>query len=309
MYHYWQWASAVVSNQSFTFEYPTLALIPIVLPRLLTDSYSLYVLLFHIEMIGFAGIIAFLIKKVLKLSPLPFLAIFLALFGLLIERLDVYVALLTFVSILLFHNKKYTFSALFLLLASATKIYPLVLFPIFGLRLLKERIKLIPFIVAAILSVILIFTNPYSIEFHKERQVQPESIYGTLIYLNNPKTEIVYDHNAQEYKNVYLPIWFPLGILAFGFLRAIRQKSIFASSFYMILSFIVANKVLSPQYLIWLAPLVVFASKRTRWLILGASVLTIWYLGLYTQTVVDRITPFPWILTLRNLFFTLGLII
>jgi hypothetical protein len=309
VYHYWQWASAFVAGQPFTFEYPTLAFLPMLLPRLLTDSYPIYALLFHIEMIGFAGIIALLLKKVLKLSPLPFLAIFLSLFGLLIELLDVYVALLTFVSILLFHKKKYGFSAIFLCLASATKIYPLILFPIFGLRLLKDRTKLIPFILSGILSMILIFSNPFSIEFHKERPVQPESIYGTLIYLKNPKTEIVYGHNAQEYKDIQLPLWFPIGILAFGFFRAIRQKSVFASSFYMILSFIVANKVLSPQYLIWIAPLIAFVSKRTQWIIIGASILTLWYLGLYTQTVVDRILPFPWILITRNLLLAVGLFI
>ena len=307
IYHYWLWASAFVQKQPFVFEYPNLALIPMVLPRLLTDSYQLYALYFHIEMIVCAGLVALLIKKVMKLSPMPFLIIFVALFGILIELLDVYVSLITFVSVLLFDKKKYWWSAIFLCLASATKIYPLVLFPLFGIRLLKDKYKLIPFVISGILSIILIFSNSFSISFHKDRPVQPESIYGSMAYFRNPKPELIYAHNAIEYKDIFLPLWIPVALLTFGFVRAIQQKSIFVSSFYMILSFIVANKVLSPQYLIWIAPFIVFVQKKTKWAIIIATGLTLWYLGMYNQTIVERIAPFPWILTVRNFLLMIGL--
>lgn len=306
LYHYFVAASKIVETGSIPqTEYPLGALIPMLLPRLLTSDYGMYAILFHIQ-----SVLAFMfglwllrgmwppVRRSLWAYVLPFAF----LFPLAIELLDVYVAVLALLALWLFARGREVPAGIALVAAVSVKFYPIILFPYLMLRGTKR--PLVMGIMAG-LSVMVIALNMYGVSFHAARGVQPESVYGSAMYLiGSRKTE--YAFNSIQFAGSSMPMWASALAMSFFALLAIRSRRFMEGAYLMVLGFILSFKVFSPQYLFWLAPFVPFVGARKRALFVAATVLTAWYLGFYDQAVVKLIAPYSFVLVVRNFLLALS---
>ena len=109
-------------------------------------------------------------------------------------------------------------------------------------------------------------------------------------------------------KDVYTPLYFTIGLLTLGVLRGLLTPSFFQRMYYPLMGFILANGVFSPQYLLWIAPLLPFVKKRIQVLVISATLLTTLYLGYYSQTVHFE-APYYLFLFLRNILLFISLVV
>jgi len=296
LWHYYLNAGTYIETGAVTTEYPSLAILPIVLPRLLTDNFGMYVLWYFALMAICVGATSYVIHKAGK-SVWWYLTIVLSLFPLIFGVYDLFVTLFFFLSVYLFSKKRigHITGSVSFIFSVLLKLYPLSIIPL----LLRYGKKSVFYVAAGLIAFGFILSDSNFISFHKDRTAQPESLYTNLLYLQGKELETVYSHNAMALKDVHVPALFTLSFLAFGVIRALRSKDIYAGSFYSVLGFILANEVFSPQYLIWLAPFVPFIKKRTQLLTMSASFLTMLYLGYYGQAVHFE-NPYYMIIFMRN---------
>ncbi|NWJ47317.1 MAG: DUF2029 domain-containing protein [Chloroflexi bacterium] len=175
-------------------------------------------------------------------------------------------------------------------LAAAAKLYPAVLLPVmliyfwrgkgdreFALRtcvgfVMAGSITTLPFVLSGFPGIL------EFLKYHSERGVQIESLFASIIWLGSEfgLTNAVssVDHGSVNFASPWGSTLASLstlltvgGLLAFyGYLwwitrsggRKLRSDWVFQASTIAVFWFIILNKVLSPQYLIWLLPFVVF---------------------------------------------------
>ena len=305
LWHYYLNAGSYLEAGTVTTEYPSLAILPMILPRLITDNFGMYVLWYFALMALCVGATSYFIHKAGK-SIWWYLVIVLSLFPLIFGVYDLFVTLFFFFSVYLFSKKGigHVTGSVSFLLSILLKLYPLSIIPL----LLRYGRKSVFYVVAGLIAFGFLASDSTFISFHKDRTAQPESLYTNLLYVQGKELETVYSHNAMALKDVHVPILFTLSFLAFGVIRAFRAKNIYAGSFYSVLGFILGNGVFSPQYLIWLAPFVPFIKRRTQLLVMGASFLTMLYLGYYGQAVHFE-NPYYMILFLRNVLLLLAIVV
>lgn len=303
LWHYFLNSGYFLNGKAFSLEYPSGAVIPMILPRLATSDFMLYSWLFHIQtfivfLIGFFFLIKLTNRAWLYILP------FFLLFPLAIELLDIYVVVAMFLSLYFFQKNKFVKSAMLLFIGISIKFWPILLIPLLAIKSKKYTI----YSLVAFLSAIVLFSNIYSLKFHFERGVQPESTAGSIIQVINKK-ETEYKYNAIQIKDSSLPLIVPLAVMALGYIFAFKNKNIFISSFYIILSFILGSKVFSPQYLLWLSPFLPFLKIKKSVLVITATILTTWYLGYYEKAIIDFVFPYNLSLLLRNLALILSFFI
>ncbi len=214
----------------------------------------------------------------------------------LFQRFDIAAAFLTMLAVWFFYRGQVGLAGVALGLGAMAKLYPAVMLPIFLLYLWYtkgDRRAVWRYLVGFGLTCTLVIL-PFAltgleglksfVTYHSERGLQLETIFAGLIvfasYLGLSEAQVVNDHLSFE---IVSPWARPLatastlltvgGLLLIYFLlwRKIRRDRQLISEGWLIptlslsiLWFILSNKVLSPQYLIWLLPFVPLWSGRLK---------------------------------------------
>jgi uncharacterized membrane protein len=294
--------------RDFTVEYPPLTLIFITLPRLIAAGESMYFWAYATEILIFdlVGIcVISAISRRLKLNIWKTLGIYtlavLSIGPLITTRLDIIPAVITLISIYFFLSRRYKTAWALLAIGVLTKIYPLVLAPIFLLYHLQQRQRravlggIISFAaISALIMIPAMFLSfeglGYSFWYHAQRGMQIESSYASILemlYVFN-LIPLGFEFNFGSY-NLVSPVATILSKASFGLMAAallsiywymfkslktvpdkLQQQSVYdypvniiKFSLVAILVFILTNKVFSPQYIIW--PVVLIPLITGKW--------------------------------------------
>ncbi|MFC2027849.1 glycosyltransferase 87 family protein, partial [Chloroflexota bacterium] len=292
--------------------------------------------------------------KRLKYSAMIVLSIYtiglLSLGPTVIDHFDLAAAVLVLLAIWAFISGKNVLSWVFLALGAMVKIFPIVIVPILALYLLRRNdfasiykgtLAFAATLVVICLPCMLIGFDGFvdSFTYHSERGLQAESTYASVLLLGHTwditsiETALVTESGSWEIISstantlaqvspvvmIYL-----LGILyLFYTLREwhfvpinqnVSHIRIITFAILAITVFMLANKVFSPQYIIWLYPLVPLISSRWRifaWAIYATIALMTVYIfsyhydyifsDHYLDLVYDLDAVPIYILALRNL--------
>lgn len=331
------------SKYPMPFEYPFLTLLPFSFPLLLPLN---YVTGFMILMAVFVMAIYFCLKKYGPKNSHQKFLLYLAVgaFATSLVRFDLIVALLLLATVMAALRKKFMLSYTFLALAAGFKFYPILLsIPLFifeqkqlNYQPILIRFKNIGIFISTILfvfgiSVLINFSGTLKpVEFFLQRPIQIESLPAAVIYILTIFLKIpfclknitgaagLYEHVDKActlltqnplYTNTILVvfelIFISLVVLIIYF--QIKNKLNFIASFILILmSILLTNKVLNPQYFIWLIPLItlVLKSKLQSMIFLIILLLTsLIYPFLYGANIilVQNITILIFVIIIRDL--------
>jgi uncharacterized membrane protein len=326
--------------RDFALEYPPLALLPFVLPRLATFGlpidFSAYVWLFLTQNAIFSTLIALIIARIQPTtSALAFYALLVAVTAPLLPwRYDLFPALLTALSLLCLLRDRPGWAGIWVGLGIAAKLYPIVLLPIFGAYYVAARnrpaltrlalgcvgataVTLLPFALLApdqLLSFL---------RYHQLRGLQLESLPAGAIVLAHvmglTTARLEFNYGALHLVSplaatalAWLPIAF-LGLFAAvlaccatrfreeQLAGGVTIESLVAYCAAALLAFIITNKVFSPQYIIWLLPFAPLLRARQAATLLAISALTIALFPFdYDHLLAMQIWPVL-LLNLRNL--------
>lgn len=248
---YYNYARGLMNGQvpyrDLPLEYPSLALLPMVLPQLVNfgQQFSLlgYIGLFLLENVIFTTLVALLLLRVRQyLQPyqhslwvLRVLIILVAISApLLCWRYDIFPALLTLLALVSVLTGYPTMTGIWLGLGITAKLYPVVLLPIFSAYYLASNKNrgLLRFLLSCISTTCIIFlpfalsagSNMLSfIRYHQQRGLQIESVPAGLVSLAHvlglTKASTVFNYGASHMVSPLadtIQKWLPLiSILAF----------------------------------------------------------------------------------------------
>jgi uncharacterized membrane protein len=302
---YFNYASQVLDGnlpyRDFSMEYPPFALVFFLIPRLFASTWQGFSGAFQTEVLIFDLIslfIIYLIARRLGKAPWKLLTVytlaFLAMGPIIGQQFDIFPAVLTLLSLYFFWRGHHKISWALLALGTMTKLYPVVIAPVYVFYYLRNRqyhnlaTTLATFIlICLIILAPLLIISPESIQnlivYHGQRGLQIESTYSALVMilsklgLTNAATIFNYgswnlsgslaDFLARA-STVILGL---LLLLAYWFIYSQIKpgKSQFtrlgAYAILLISITLFASKILSPQYIIWLVPLVPLVFNRFRY--------------------------------------------
>ncbi len=300
-------AESQATSEPFHFlpyEYPLLAIVPFSL-GLIAPS-ALYQVAFAIWMVVVAAIIYFVIRKTRDTSAGIAFAVYLVLCGwaLVAARFDLIPAGLTLGAVIMAGRAKWKWAFSLLALATLFKIYPIVLaVPFLISQQMQSSEKWYSWrrwsalgvffgICAAVtlISLVLNIANTISpLIYFFGRPIQIESSPATLLWLGSffgYPLQFVHSFGSV---NVISPLSNSVSLLSslclvggllFTFWLQWRGKlDVYTASLLTVLIIMITGKVFSPQYLIWVVPLLAFVGKvNWTWLINWGIVglLTIW---------------------------------
>jgi uncharacterized membrane protein len=318
---YFNYSSRVVAlgqlpYQDFAVEYPPLALIFLTLPRLIAPNPATYANVFAIEILLFDLLGLFLISALsrrLNLSLWKTLAIYtlalLAIGPIIAHRYDLIPAIIVLLALYTFSQGKHKTSWALLAMGVMTKIYPVILAPIFLLYHWRHRqnrqaiVGVATFaITTAVIMAPFLLLSPdglwNSFSYHAQRGLQCESTYSSFLLLGQTlgltSVEMEFSFGSLNITSPLadilakvspLVMLFSLVAVYWFFYKsqsepAVAQQTpsllnqpdtarIVSYSLVAMLAFMLTNKVLSPQFIIWLyplIPLVVGRWRRISWL-------------------------------------------
>jgi len=296
--------------RDFNVEYPPLGMIFITLPRLADSAFNVYALAFAGEVFLFDLIGIFLLASLarkLDSNPWKTLGIYtialLAVGPLVVTRFDFIPAILTLLSIFFFVNRRSKTAWVFLAIATLTKIYPLIIAPVYFLIQLnrgqKKELFSGPaafFITSAIITVPCILLSPggfwHSFFYHAQRPLQIESTYASIVellaafklltvnftvgfgstnvtgFVPDLLAKISFGVMALSLLAIYLSVYRSLqkGKMNGQNLTIPADETAFAVKYCLmaVLFFILTCKVFSPQYIIWLLPLIPLVTQKSK---------------------------------------------
>jgi len=302
-------ASGLLPYRDFTLEYPPLSLISFGLPRIITSSNTLYTKIFQFEVLVFdiiGLVLIFDIARRLREAPWKALSIYtlgvLAVGPIIIQTYDLIPAVMTLAAIYLFWLEKHNASWAMLALGTLTKIYPIVIAPIFLLIYFKNRqLKQIRDGVVTFLAVCLITILPFIVlgsgsilslvSYHSQRPVQIESTYSAIVLvlakLGFTTVRAEYSFGSLNIINPtatvlatlspYIMVVSLLIVYWFIYRQVKPGKSQFtrlgAYALLVLAITMATSKVLSPQYFVWLIPIFPLICGRWRTPILAIFIL------------------------------------
>lgn len=329
-----------VPYRDFFVVYPPFSLLPIILPGFFSKNITTYKNLFGLEMLTFLILIIFLLyllskrlKKDYFLVILGFLLTSIFLSYTIIKRFDIFVTFLIVLSTFLLIEKKYCLSGIVLVFGVFTKFYPVVLFPLFLLYIFKRgSVKkslffISSFVIAFLVMALFLFlimppqdSGIYSFEYHFTRPLHFESLYGsTLLLLEKTKIPIfettlkndmygwsLYDSPLLKFilpfSTLFILIIFMFLFYSFFKKREISNNSLLKYVFSFLLIFMTFNKVLSPQFLIWILPLAVLVlDSREFKILLFAALITFFLYPFFYKSLVEKQSFALILLFLRNI--------
>ncbi|HEY9643639.1 MAG TPA: glycosyltransferase family 87 protein [Coleofasciculaceae cyanobacterium] len=268
-----------------------------------------------------------------------YLLLTVSLLALVLQRYDAFPTLLTVTAVWALLINRPVLSGTALGFSIAAKIYPILLIPILGLYCLMKRqyLDALKFCTGCLVGLALVFLPSIPLHvntlfsfltYHKLRGLQIETIPAGLLLIAQ-KFKLIplgveYNYGAMHLKSPvataildWLPLIFLL-IYSIALLACFKRfrwerkgsgtgyQSLLRLIFLVLLIFILANKVFSPQYLIWLIPFAVFLPIRQFSLFLSICILSTLIFPLMYQDLINM-RPIPiLLLNLRN-FLALGL--
>lgn len=286
-------------------EYPVLAMVPLLIPHVFSSAQSdigIYRMLFMFENVMWLLVLTYIVYRELIYfgyrSVLLRLVIFAAITipcQVIFFRMDIFPALMTLIAFVTFLHHRYRWAGVFLALSVATKLYAVVLIPVFGMILLvwwnwKGLLKFVVGLALPFVSIVLLWGVIYGrpledlvafIGPHQDRGIQVESVVATGLYavrffIDLPlKVKYIYgaDHlvffgsrGILEGLTIVYILLVSILILRVGYafrrlpedFNRDRVATLAAFTLASVFLFIVSNKVFSPQYLVWLIPFLCF---------------------------------------------------
>lgn len=330
--------NGLVPYRDFTVEYPPIALALFYLPYVLAQDISSYSNVFADEMMlfGIAGIWLVLgLARQLRISPLIALSCYtlavVAIGDIAVQRFDLVPAVITLAALYAFCRGKYEVAWLVLAIGVMTKLYPVVLAPIFLIYQWRRcnRRRIWQSLAVFVLTLMLIaapalvlgkggFINSFTVQ--SDRALQLESLYASLLLLLNSlgivdavavRGEMSFDVSsplaAPLAKYAFLVVGAALLAIYMLFIRRISRKfekpiirrisrklekptcamldaadsaSVIHYAIAVITVFIITNKVFSPQFVLWLCPLIPLVSGRWHkvvWVVFLLVACLTWY--------------------------------
>ena len=298
-----------IPYRDFLVEYPPLAVLSFLLPALASSSLAVYSFLFALQIYLLDLVVLFIMWRLagrLNLKPWYVLGAYslcLAAVGTLVTgRFDMLPTALVMVALYAFMNGKNKTAWVFLALGLTSKLYPIIIAPLFALYLLRQRQyrKLVQGVVVFVVVVLalnlpwyILYTDGYlySLEYHMLRGLHSESSYGSIILLGQTMglTQVDADLTYGSW-NIISPLADTLAKSSFYItavfllstyglyarklwkaphdegggtllsIEAIKQLLLF--SLLAVLIMLLASKVCSPQYLVWVCPLLPLVAER-----------------------------------------------
>jgi hypothetical protein len=338
--YYYDFASQALSGRlpyrDFPFEYPVLSFPLFLIPRLLASNFGSYQVAFVAEMFLFdvAAIVLLARPGCKNEEAVPVarrlgwytLYCFLLL-PLVIGRFELAPMVFAFAAANWWFSGRNVPGGITAGLGTLMKVFPGVIAApalvceLTGLRVTRARGSA-AFLVTLAVGIVIWFGIGgshviESLEYHAQRGLEIESLYGGSLFLVGTLTGTaapwVFDHNAYH----LAPAWgAPLARLAFPiqfaalllvmarFWRSSMTEGIRYSAA-AVLAFIITGKVLSPQYLIWLFPFLVVLPGRKgrlarRGFLLCCLTTTLIYPGPGFPMILDHQPGAILLLNLRN---------
>jgi hypothetical protein len=349
---YYFWAQRIVDGQvpyrDFRVEYPPLALVPMMLPYLSAVGASLngdtYEWLLRLENALFSSVVALaLVRGASHWRPvrraIPLLGVYALgvtlIAPLLLQRFDIFPALLTLLALLCVLAGRPGWAGLWTGLAIATKLYPVMLLPIFGAyysvgrqsrplgRLLLGSAGALTL---SLLPVLLVAPGGWLsfLQYHKVRGLQIESLPAGVILLGQlaglttvgVRREFGAVHLASPLASLAVglqPIVFTLAFAALLVVcvsrfqderfknGAIGHQTLVDCLVAALLVFIATNKVFSPQFMLWVLPFAPLLRPRHAATLLAAVFLTVLIYPFNYQGLLDLQVLPVLLLNLRNI--------
>jgi uncharacterized membrane protein len=332
---YYEYAGKTLAGalpyRDFVLEYPPLALVFFTVPRLLGESFRWYYVWFQTEVVAADLIVVatlYYAARKWDLRPVRVLAeyslVVLAIGPIALHQFDLFAAMFLLLAIVAFASGRATASAVFLALGVMTKVYPLLIAPLFVLiEWRRGRVRELLRPVAAFIVTCVTVTTPWLVlaprslavffRYHADRGIHIDSAYGTIALaarsLAGTTATVVFRFASW---NVAGPLPDALAristwilLLTVSVVYAVIDRRIrtapdrssgvefMATAVTLVIAAALpASKVLSPQYLVWLAPtlpLIESRGRRTILLIFAATgVLTYFMYPLYYSDFLAR---------------------
>jgi hypothetical protein len=329
---YFGFASKVLDGSipyhDFAFEYPPFSLLFFILPRLGASTWLTFSMYYQAEVIVFDIIGIYIIYKIArKLGNPPWLLLaiytlcILFMGPIILQQYDLFPAVMSLLAIYLFWTGKHKTAWAILALATLTKIYPAVIAPIFLIHYIRNTqwklcwqgltafgvvclVILLPFLIIGPASLRTLY------DYHALRGIQLESTYSSFLLaadkLNIINVKTAFGFGSWNVLGTAADVLtrsstYILGILlllaySFIFLRtrkgAPEINQLAACSVLVILITLLTSKMLSPQYIIWLIPLLPLVSGRwwqTTWIAFMVVGVLTYYLFPWNYVELTRI--------------------
>lgn len=315
-------------------EYPLLTLIPISLGMIAPLAW--YGVTFALWMALVVAIVYFILKRYKSNGAAIAFAIYSVAgsWSTALARFDIIPSALTLIALLCAERKKWKWAFALLALATVFKFYPLVLIlPLFIAQQMQLRgrwyawqrwsnVALFAAICIAVTGVSLLINvegtlAPFS--YFSTRPIQIESLSASLLWLGSFLGFSLHPVSSYGSLNVLSPLSpfvadFETACLVIGlgytFWLQLRGKvSLFMASLLTLLIVMITGKVFSPQYLIWVFPLLAYIGKNDwKWLVRWGCVglLTTWifpfmYTSAHGVTDGPLIPAFYLVICVRNI--------
>lgn len=258
--------------------------------------------------------------------------------GTLLSRYDLMPAVLTVVALAAARRGKFTAAYVLLAVGGLLKLYPLVLVPAIAIeqqrRLgggLSPRRAVVGGVVRAVAVVGAGFGVAYvlagpdaagAIQFARGRPVQVESITASLLWLISALGPMVqFDHSFNSYNllstasgpvSAMVSLAMLAGLAWIVWRQARGELNLERAALALVVVLVAGNRVLSPQYMIWILPLVAIAEGfDVLWLLIALLTTAIWpiaYLAEGLRPPHNYYGPgFLLLIAARNLLFLIAL--
>ena len=311
-------ADALFNGEAVVTEYPPFALVFMIIPRLFASTPFSYNIAYVVEVFFFFMVGLIFISKLAerfgkdeKMAMLAYSVLMLLMFEFVVDRYDIFPVVITLISFYCFTTKRYVWAFALLSIATLTKLYPAVLFPIYLIPFLIDKKWMdalkgtAVFAVTALAIVVpVLLVEPdmimHFLEYHSDRPLHIESTAASFIYpfamLGMTDVWIEYSFGSDNllgaWPDAVAPLLSPLMVMLilvsyimFGYLckrnnSEERDVLLGIAVLIVLMIFMIFGKVFSSQYLMWIIPPVVFmfmipVSKKEKKNILVLTILAI----------------------------------
>jgi hypothetical protein len=299
---YFPYADQLMNGTIPDMEYPPFAMVFIGIPRIFASTPFGYEIAFAALVFIFFAIGLIITAKLAKryyhsqyTAMILYTALTLLLLEFVLDRYDFFPAILTLLSFYCLVTKRYVWAFLLLSVATMTKLYPAVLFPVYLIPLLfnrdwKNALKGTGVFVAVALLTVLPFiltgsdAVTYFLSYHMDRPLQIESAAASIIAvfsnLGITETWVEFgfgsDNLMGPWPDAVAPYLTPLMLAALGavyvlyayLLSGLRKYNIDnennrlillgGAALLAVLAFMIFGKVFSAQYIVWAVPFIIF---------------------------------------------------
>jgi uncharacterized membrane protein len=278
----------------FTLEYPPLALVFFYIPGMISSiignfdlTYRLFMMLFDI---GCLLLVGGIVKRLLPgqarmaaFSQIIYLALTAILFQVLYDRFDIAVAFLILLAVYLAIRGNWPWAYIVVILGAFAKLFPALILPlliIYQVRRGRTAYAIRDFGISLVTGLALLIISiaffgdwwGYMLEYHGRRGIQIESLYASIAMLANfagVEAAIGHEYGAFQISNAFTAFMAKASMIFIGcsvlavyiiFVLKTRESKNKDSQFVWaaliaLSSFAIFNKVLSPQFFLWLFPL------------------------------------------------------